>query len=444
MKTPICDFVKEYNDSQSIRMHMPGHKGKGSYEMLDITEIDGADVLYNAGGIIKESEENAAALFGSAKTLYSAEGSSLSVRAMLYLAVLYAKICGKKPLIAAGRNAHKTFISAAALLDFDIDWLYGDESIMSCNVTGEMLKDYFEKTDSLPVAVYVTSPDYLGNTLDVASLSEICHAHGVLLLVDNAHGAYLKFLKEDMHPITLGADVCCDSAHKTLPVLTGGGYLHISKNAPSVFSLRAEDAMSLFASTSPSYLILQSLDKANAYLADRYSEKLAAFCEKVAELKENLRKNEYTLLGNEPLKITFFAKEYGYTGTDLAKILANHNIFCEFYDSDFLTLMLTPENTDCELRALESALLSVEKAPAITSSAPKIPSLCKVMSPREATMSRSEEIDTADAYGRILASASVSCPPAIPIAVCGERLDKNAVECFKYYGIEKCRVVNEK
>lgn len=422
---------------------MPGHKGKGESESLDITEIDGADVLYNASGIIKESEDNAAALFESGRTLYSAEGSSLSVRAMLYLAVLYAKVCGRRPLIAAGRNAHKTFISAAALLDFDVDWLYGDGSIMSCGITGEMLESYFEKAESLPVAVYVTSPDYLGNLLDVASLAKVCHAHDVLLLVDNAHGAYLKFLKEDMHPITLGADVCCDSAHKTLPVLTGGGYLHVSKNAPPFFSENAEVAMSLFASTSPSYLILQSLDRANAYIADGYTEKLTVFCEKVAKLKETLRKNGYALTGTEPLKITVLAKEYGFTGTGLAKILAEHNIFCEFHDSDFLTLMLTPENSDGDLRALENALLSVEKAPAITSVAPKVPFLYRAMSPREATMSKSEEIDTWNACGRILASASLSCPPAIPIAVCGERLDENAVECFKYYGIEKCRVVNE-
>ena len=122
MKTPICDFVNEYNKSGKLRLHMPGHKGKDflGIEGYDITEISGADVLYNADGIIRESEENAARLFGTAKTVYSAEGSSLSIRAMLYLAVIYAKENGRKPIVAAGRNAHRVFMTAAALLDFEI------------------------------------------------------------------------------------------------------------------------------------------------------------------------------------------------------------------------------------------------------------------------------------------------------------------------------------
>ena len=125
MKTPICDFVKEYTKKSPLRMHMPGHKGASvlGVENIDITEIDGADDLYHADGIIKESELNAGSIFG-ANTFYSTEGSSLSIRAALYLAVKHAKAQGVKPIIAAGRNAHKVFLSSAALLDFDIVWIY--------------------------------------------------------------------------------------------------------------------------------------------------------------------------------------------------------------------------------------------------------------------------------------------------------------------------------
>ena len=113
MKTPIVDFLNGFVNSNPTRLHMPGHKGKLGYER-DITEVSGADSLYHADGIILESEKNAGELFG-AHTFYSTEGSSLCIRAMLLLCVRYAARQGKKPLIFAGRNAHKTFLSAAAL-----------------------------------------------------------------------------------------------------------------------------------------------------------------------------------------------------------------------------------------------------------------------------------------------------------------------------------------
>lgn len=446
MKTPICDFVKKYSGSNSLRMHMPGHKGKGflGFEELDITEIDGADVLYHSCGIIKESQDNAAALFCSEKTLYSAEGSSLSLRAMLYLAVLHARSLGKKPLIAAGRNAHKVFISAAALLDFNVDWLRGDGNLVSCNLTAELLDLYFLNAEEKATAVFVTSPDYLGNMLDIAALSKVCHAHGALLLVDNAHGAYLNFLPASRHPLSLGADMCCDSAHKTLPVLTGGAYLHIAKGAPKLLAENAESAMALFASTSPSYLILQSLDAANKYIADCYPQKLAEFAEKIGDMKENLAAAGYTLCGSEPLKVTIAAKSYGYTGEALAQKLSDSGIVCEFYDRDYLTLMLSPEMTDVELARLKHALLSGEKSVAITEPPPSIPMLERVISIREATMSLSCEVEIKEAVGEVLADASVSCPPAIPIAICGEMITEAAVKCFEYYGIKKCRIIGKK
>ena len=127
MKTPIYDFVKGYVDSEITRFHMPGHKGNGPLgcESLDITEIKGADVLCEAGGIIGESEENASRLFGTAHSFYSTEGSTLAIKAMLAVAC-----AGKqRPLILAARNAHKAFLCAAALLDVDIEWIYPDKFV---------------------------------------------------------------------------------------------------------------------------------------------------------------------------------------------------------------------------------------------------------------------------------------------------------------------------
>ncbi len=438
MKTPIVDFVKAYSESDSIRLHMPGHKGESflGFEKYDITEIKGADSLFEASGIIKESEENASKLFGC-HTFYSAEGSSLAIRAMLYLAV-----SGEHdPLVLAGRNAHKTFLTASALLDFDIEWLYSqnNNSYLTCPLSAEDVERGIAESDKKPVAVYLTSPDYLGNMLPIEQISLVCKKHGVLLLVDNAHGSYLRFLDSSLHPMDLGADMCCDSAHKTLPCVTGGAYLHVSRNADLYFRDNAKEALSLFASTSPSYLIMQSLDITNKYLAEGYGEKLSECVLKVDELKNALAKNGYTVLENEPLKLTIDTKKYGYTGYDFGKLLENENIIPEFYDNDFLVLMFTPEIKDFE--KIEKAFLGMDKRDEITMISPKFRKPEKIMSVRKAMLSKKETVLVGDALGRILASPSVGCPPAVPIAVCGEVIDEGIVKAFKYYGIEECVVV---
>lgn len=437
MDTPIVDFVRQYAARQALRLHMPGHKGKVHLgpEPYDITEIHGADSLYEAEGIIGKSEENVSRLFGC-KTLYSTEGSSQCIRAMVYLALLYGKTQGKRPVIAAGRNAHKTFLSAAALLDAEVIWLTGEEggSYLSCKPTLAEVERIMER--EAPAAVYVTSPDYLGQLCRISELAALCHRYGALLLVDNAHGAYLRFLPESLHPMDLGADLSCDSAHKTFPVLTGGAYLHMR----DMFAPYAKNAMALFGSTSPSYVIMQSLDLANAYLCT-YAEKLAAFLPKLRQMKERLSAHGYVLREEEPLKLTVDMGAYGYDGRDYAAKLREQNIVCEFADSDYVVMMLTPEIGEEGLLSLEKAMLSVEQKPAVSSCPPRFQMQKKAMSIRQATMSPCETIPVEQSVGRVLAAASVSCPPAVPIVVCGEIIDENAVNCFQYYGIKTVTVV---
>ncbi|MBE6601368.1 MAG: amino acid decarboxylase [Ruminococcaceae bacterium] len=446
MTTPICEFVRRYAQQDALRLHMPGHKGSGplGVESLDLTEIDGADSLFEADGIIRESEENAGRLFG-ADTYYSTEGSSLAIRAMLMLAVRYAKSQARPPLIAAGRNAHKTFLTAAALLDFPLRWLPQKESdgYLSCRVTADDVEAFLKASPTLPVAVYLTSPDYLGNTVDVASIAEVCHRFGVLLLIDNAHGAYLKFLNPSRHPIDLGADACADSAHKTLSALTGSAYLHLSHRAPSAFCIGAKEALATFASTSPSYLILQSLDALNRTLDEGYSHRLQEFGRLANDAKARLCRNGYVFCGNEPLKWTVDAKKRGYLGTELAELLRRTGIVCEFADRDYLVLMLTPEIGTLGLERLETALDAIPSRAVIREQPPRPTVGRAVMSVREAMLSPFEQVSPKEAVGRILASPSVSCPPAVPIVVSGELIDENAVKAFSYYGIESCSVVKE-
>ncbi len=445
MNTPICDFVENYSKKNMVRAHMPGHKGESvlGVEHLDITEIKGADSLFECDGIIKESEKNAGEIF-SCDTFFSTEGSSLCIRAMLYLALLYAKKEGREPLLLASRNAHKTFLSAVSLLDFDVEWLYSNSGCyLSCEISDDELDKKLSSMSKKPVAFYVTSPDYLGNMADIKGMSEVCKKHSVLLLVDNAHGAYLKFLNESKHPTDFGATMCCDSAHKTLPVLTGGAYLHISKDADDIFKNSAKKALSLFASTSPSYLILQSLDKANEYLSNGFKESLCEFVIKILTLKETLTKGGYTLCGDEELKLTINAKSYGYRGEEIAQILRDNNIECEFVDPDFVVLMLTPAMKDSDLKKIEKALLDIEKKSEIIDNPPAVVRPQKVMSVREAMLSLSQTVSVNDSVGKIIATPNISCPPAVPIIISGERIDEKVLSVFEYYSISECDVVIE-
>lgn len=451
MNTPICDFVRAYARNDPIRFHMPGHKGKTGEQIpewkgilpLDITEIEGADVLYDARGCIRESEENASRLFGSAGTVYSAEGSSLCIRAMLYLAAMHATLQGRRPRIAAGRNAHRVFLETIALLDLDVAWLGTGGELLRAGIEGRELEAMFADGEGAPTAVYVTSPDYLGNRTELSTLAELCRRNGALLLVDNAHGAYLKFLETSGHPLDCGADLCCDSAHKTLPVLTGGAYLHASQSCPEELRAMMERAMALFASTSPSWLILQSLDACNARLDADYPERIRKAAGLLREAKRQLRDLGWKLTGDEPLKLTLCPKSRGYTETALAEILREKDIICEFSDPDYLVLMMTPENTKEELESLLDLLADLPERAPIETRAPVMGERVRALRPHEVLFRPFERIPAEESAGRILASPGVSCPPAVPIVLCGERIDEKALELFRYYGIEFCDVVKE-
>ena len=448
MRTPIADFVRAYAKSSPARFHMPGHKGQSflGCEALDITEIGGADVLYAPEGIIAESEDNATSLFGTAHTFYSAEGSSLCIKAMLALVTAKETAKGERPLILAARNAHKAFLYACALLDLDVEWLLPntERHLCSCEITPRDVRTALENLKKAPAAVYLTTPDYLGTLCDVKGIKEVCSVYGIPLLVDNAHGAYLKFLTPSKHPIDLGADLVCDSAHKTLPVLTGGAYLHISKEAPREYAKRARAMLSLFASTSPSYLILQSLDLCNAYLSRNYSNRLSACIALVEQTKHTLKEKDWEVADTEPLKLVLHTLSYGYAGHEVAAHLKKERIEVELADATHLVLMITPENTSEELSRLESTLRALPRRAPIEATPPVMShSHERVCSIREAILSPHVTLLAKDAAGYISAAPTVSCPPAVPIVISGERITEQDVALFAHYGIEQVDVVAE-
>ena len=438
MNTPVADFVQRYAKAGTARLHMPGHKGRCflGCEPWDITEIHGADALYEAEGILAESEQNAAALFGSQRTCYSTEGSSQCIRAMLYLAVAAS---GSHTVVAA-RNVHRAFVSAAALLDLEIRWLWPEESrsLCGCPISPAQLEETLNSLPEPPAAVYLTSPDYLGGMAQIPALAQVCHQHGTLLLVDNAHGAYLRFLQPSLHPLDLGTDLCCDSAHKTLPVLTGGAYLHLSPTASAQLAPLAKSALGLFGSTSPSYLTLASLDLCNRYLAEGYPQRLAEAVERLAELRERLTAAGWRVEPSDPLRVTVAAPR-GVTGQELAGQLRRQGVECEYADRDFLVLMATPENTPEELAQAAAAL---GQCPG-EANPPQLPLARgeRACSIRQAAFAPRETVDAAHSLGRVCGLPTVGCPPAIPIAVSGERITPEALALFAYYGIEQVEVL---
>ncbi len=433
MDTPIYDFVRDYARSGVRRLHVPGHKGVPSplgCEALDITEVQGADVLHAASGIIARSEENAAALFGSGKTFYSTEGSSHCIRAMVWLALL-ARGAGTPPVIAAARNVHSAFVSAAALCGAEPLWLWPErrDSLCRCEITPQVLDRALARAGGGVAAVYITSPDYLGNLADIPGLSAVCRKYGRPLLVDNAHGAYLKFLPRSLHPLDLGADMCCDSAHKTLPVLTGGAWLHIAPGAPPAFSENARRALALFGSTSPSYLTLCSLDLCCAALAGDYPARLADTVGALEALRGTLAGQGWTVDGSDPARLTLRGD-----GPEIAARLRRGGVEPEYVDPDFAVLMATPDNSPGDLAQLAAALGECTLPPRAL---PRLPlGRCeRVCSPRQALFAPQETVPVAAAPGRVCGAPAVSCPPAVPIAISGERIGPEALALLEYYGV---------
>lgn len=440
MNTPIYDFLEKYKNSGTVRAHMPGHKGRSYGNAVsnsfpyDITEIKGADSLFDADGIIAASERNASDIFGSAKTLYSAGGSTLSIQTMLALA------CRPGDTVLAARNAHKAFINSCVLLDLNISWIFPKKrtggSIISYEYSAEDVEEALISYGNIS-AVYITSPDYYGKMSDIYAIAKVCRKYKTALLVDNAHGAHLTFLDQNLHPLHLGADMCADSAHKTLPVLTGGGYLHIKNEKYTAY---AKDTMALFASTSPSYLVMASLDLCNKYI----SENICMFqktADKVRTLKETLS-SVYTFADSEPFRMTVYTPSNGMYGTQFSDILRESGIECEYADQGYAVLMFSVFSSDSDYERVYRAMKSI-KMPKIRIEPDNyiFPEPEKVLSVRCASLSENEEVPINESLGRICGKTKVICPPGIPLIAPGEKIDEDCINILNKYRIFNVNVV---
>ena len=400
METPIVKFLKT---QKKPRFHMPGHAGnylpllQKDLAKFDITEIAGADELFKADGIIAKAEENTASLYGCETTCFSAGGSTACIQAML---AVVAKRGGK---IIATHGAHAAFINACIWLE------------LMPVFTDDIKEALRQHPDA--IAIYVTSPDYYGRSFEIRKFGDIP------LLVDSAHGAHLAFLTPNRHPMQLGATMCCDSAHKTLPVLTGGAFLH----ANGVDKKKIKKAMSMFASSSPSYLILASLDMCNRYLASKAKKDFA----KLYKTQEMLKK---------------FAKDLGLSvleDTDPTKLLiygsaAELDVAAEYQNEDFILFLLSPQNTNADINKLKKAISKIKAKPPTEHIATRSE---QKMLPRDAFFAKCEQVKTEDSAGRISTESLFTCPPGIPIVLAGEVITPDIIKNLKISSISMINVV---
>ncbi|MCH3973287.1 MAG: amino acid decarboxylase [Oscillospiraceae bacterium] len=425
MKTPLYTALQQHRALHRAPFHTPGHKcAPGALPpdllALDYTELPDTDSLFEASGPILQAEQAAAALFGAKRTLFSAGGCSLCIQTMLRLA------CPQGGTVLCARNAHRTAANAMALLGLTPMWA----------MPQEMLSILRYNTNSIN-ACYVTSPDYYGRILDIPALSEACHRRGIPLLVDNAHGTHLAFTKPDLHPLHQGASMTADSAHKTLNVLTGGAWLQIGEER---YVDAAKAAMSLFASTSPSYPIMASLDLARAFLQEN-PHAFAPVQRSVQALSQAAMSRGIPNVSDDPARLALCTAEIGISGTAAAQIFRANGVEPEMADAAYVVLIATPWNTAEDFVRAEKAVNALPLAEPLPR-LPDLPDLPPVRLPlREAVFAPSHTVLLQDAVGHVAAEAACPCPPGIPVVMPGEEVTAQAVQFLRRYGFLSLRVL---
>ncbi len=434
MKTPIYSQLLKHKLLDYSPFHTPGHKNnffpKNLFE-LDFTELPDTDALYEAEGIILETEKNLAKLFSAKRSIISSGGCTLAIQTMLRL----ASQRGKKILFA--RNIHRSAVNACALLGIIPKWILpkSENGLFTGRISPQNVEKEFLNDNEIS-ALYVTSPDYYGELTDIKALSEICRKYNKLLLVDNAHGSHLAFLKENQHPVHLGADMSACSLHKTMPVLTGGAVLNIGN---SKFAENAKNAMSLFGSTSPSYPIMASIDICCDYMLNGNGiSDYRALEERVANIKESA-KNHRIIQPEGSCDTTRICINTNGIENQI-EFFHSYNIEPEFFDGQNAVFICTPFNTEKDFQRLETAISNIKTIPPIQKNIffelPEIK-----LSPREAILSETEIISVENSLGKISAESACPCPPGIPVIMPGEVINKNTVSQLLEYKFKYITVV---
>lgn len=444
--TPLYTALQAHLRKQRASFHTPGHRGrflpKDLYE-LDLTELPDTDSLFEADSCIARAEEAARELFHSRATFFSAGGCTLCIQAMFRLA---APQGGK---VISSRVIHRSAVNTMALLGIEPVWVHPRPDAGPClagRLHPEDVEAALEKNPDAK-AVYVTSPDYYGVLADIRGLAEVCHSHGVPLLVDNAHGTHLALLRK--HPLAQGADLTACSAHKTLPVLTGGAFLNVGDTDISRkldFAGRAKEAMALFGSTSPAYPVMASLDLARAWAVEKGKHEWEILACRMEKIKAEARRKGLLLpLGEvDPTRLAIGTLPIGMSGEEAGEFFRERGVEPEHEDGAYLVCIATPFNTEEELERLESAVKALPNAFCTVEETPALPPLPPVKTfPREAVLAFQEKIPMSEAIGRVAGEAACPCPPGVPIVMPGEVITPECAAFLKNYGLEEIFVVTE-
>lgn len=438
MSSPLFAALGRYLDKNRERLHMPGHKGLLPSPLdgcapFDVTELPDTGCLYDGEGAPVETEALFSKLYGSGATLLSTGGSTLCIQAMLALH------CPEGSKVLMARAVHHAAVNAAALLNLEPVWLFPDESTgiqTPFRISPQAVETALSQNPDVS-AVYLTSPDYFGTICDIKTIADVAHSHGKPLLVDNAHGAHLVFF-QNIHPMALGADACCDSLHKTLPTLTGAALLHLKD---ATLADEARRRMATFGSTSPSYLIMLSADMLLPQW-EALKRSYSTLAQKVSQLRRHaLKKGVWATCANlqalaDPVRISLLFAA-GQRDATLS-LLQECGIEAEYLSARHIVLIPGPQNSLTPVEKLINRLPALHEVPSLSQP------VCqpqRVRSLRRAVLSPAERLPLSDALGRIAAAPVSPCPPGVALLMPGEVLNLETANALKSAGITSFFVI---
>ena len=414
----------------TTRFHMPGHKGQLS--MADTTELRRTDNLYSPVSAIREAEKLAAKSCGAADTLLLTGGATAGLHAM----ILSTLPRGSKMILP--RNAHHSVLSACAFQD--IDAVFTKISIE------DIAEGIMDAIDAHPdaKAVLVTRPDYYGNCADLSIIAAKAAHHGMLLLVDEAHGAHFPWWNTPQSASKYGAAAWVQSAHKTLPALTGAAFLHIGNG---IDSGRARRFLRMAQTSSPPFPILESLDNARAWMDENGTRALLDLKKMIGAFVERLSAlGGYHVVSNgDPTRLVIDTRGRGLTGFEAQALLESQRVDVEMADESRLVLICTVSDSRKSFSRLYNALAFIpwrDALPPPPGEKPFTPGE-RVLSLRRAMLSAHQLVPPEKSVGRVAAAGAGLYPPGVPFVLPGERITEACIEKIlslpdtRLFGVER-------